>query len=99
MGLKELDSVIRTNLDKCATADREGRPVEVRERLIRIKEWIVEYLGEVNAVKEEPEVKEEQPTKPGHCQPDAVHEDTPEPKETKQETREGTPYNQEQAGS
>lgn len=70
MSLSELDRSVRVNLELCITADMEGRPEEKRERLCKIQETIIEFLGETNAVDEKLAEKEETQTKPGHCQPD-----------------------------
>lgn len=74
MSLYELIGEIGTNCDKCEVAYKEGRPEEMRAHLVNIKAEITEFLGDHNAVDEEPETKEETPQTTGHCQPDQTNE-------------------------
>ena len=70
MSLAELMEAIGTNCEKCEKADQEGRPVEMRAQLVDIKARITEFLGEPNAVDEEPAEKKETTKAGSHCQPD-----------------------------
>ena len=73
-----------------------GKMDEVKECLLETSACILDGIKEIDSIAEEPVIEEEQPTKPGHCQPDAAHEEPTEPEENKQETSEVTPANQKQ---
>ncbi len=99
MTVQEMIGQVALLLDNADMADKSGHPELVRTNLVQARLLITEQLGDSNAVDEQPEIKEEQPTKPGHCQPDAVHEKQAKQEEKQQETSEGTENNQEQAVS
>ena len=84
MDLRELDGLVRIYLDEAVEADREGRPQLMRTSLINARESIRDFLRGIDAVTEEPAVKEETIEPVGHCVPDQVHE-RPEAKEEKSE--------------
>ena len=86
---------VEKHVSEARTFYKGGYYEEVADELADAAGLIQREIADKVPVKEEPEIEEEQPTPIGHCVPDQVREAQTESEETKQETSEGTPANQE----